>query len=1198
MARDYRQELTDKVIEALESGTAPWQKPWHGVEPLMPYNPVSGTMYRGGNVVALMMRGYDDPRWCTYKQAEERGWQVRKGEKATLIEFWKFHDEVEREDPESGEKTRVRVQLERPKVFYANVFNAAQMDNVPTLELEPRRFEWEPLVMAERIMAQAGVPIFHDQLERAYYTATRDEVHLPPKSAFPDAARYYGTGLHELGHATGHPSRLNRELGNSFGSVEYAKEELRAEMASLFLSHRLGVPFEVGRHAAYVGSWIKVLQEDKHEIFRAARDAEEITEYLIERGREREQGRQQPDERGPHELTRAEFAAQAVAERLTNHGRKWNVTLGDHYKAFSDADSAEAAIADVHEAAINNALYLNTPAAAGVGVKPTLPPAAVLDEYPNLVAQYPEALEHKPPPPAVDHGADLAERQQNVAHRTPLDVPFREKEAAKALGAKWDRETKTWFAPVGSNLEQLAKWIPRKETPLREQDGRTVTYSVSAVHNYESQDFADAAEAAQAYHGIPASDRPRVFRVVQGPGIAPGGRAQIIASDIGRGEAGQAVVYSKSVSEADPVFSQAYRELLAKTVERGTTQDEIHGQRAAPLPTSEMEEPAAARPAPQGRINLNVPFAEKTEAKRLGAHWDKEKKTWYVPENLDRKPFEKWMEAPRELSGMDITKQFADALRDAGLVVDGEPVMDGKWQRTTVTTSKKTKALKGAYIANLDDEIPNGYIQNFDTGYSAPWSPEGLILTDEQRRQFEQQSAENRRIREAELAVEREEVALRCAKKWERMAEPESHPYLDRKQVGAFGVKIDGDRLVQPLRDVDGKIWSLQYIPADPGQLKLFEKGGQKTGNFHVLGDLDAGDVVLFGEGYATCASLHMATGHPVVEVFDSGNIEPVVAKLKGHLPGKTLLICGDDDVLTPERVLKTLNKIVTAEYTQKKLEVAEVRPEELVIDGQRRPLAGNPQCFMRLGYKTGPEGVQRVVGEFDNEATGQHVPILVNNVGREKALAAAAAHGAETVFPRFQTLEGGPSDFNDLHAREGDDAVLSQVAPAIARVREANGRPTIAAAEYAAMQGADRAFQEALVHVYGEARAGEMRYVTRHEDPGVSAAAAGFIEACDAWRTAVRAGAVSPEQVAKRALGEAAVVIPPKDSGRYVGPVLGNTDRHAVQDVGRQTAVAHELDKLDRHPVEGQRARIEYQAGRGSVQECPEPRRAHALQR
>ena len=846
MRRDYRQELTDTIIHSLENGNAPWQKPWNGSEPLMPFNPASGAPYRGGNVITLLTYGYEDPRWCTYKQAEAMGWQVRKGEKATLIEFWKFHDEIEQQDEQTGQNTRLRVALERPVVRYANVFNVVQMDNVPAQERTQLVFPWIPSETAEHILAQSAVPVWHDQTDKAFYSITQDQIHLPPKEAFADPARYYSTALHELGHATGHSSRLNRPMDNAFGSTAYAKEELRAEMASLFLSYRLGIPFAIDQHAAYVGSWITLLKNDKNELFRAARDAEQITEYLISLGQEQVQ---------THVVT------------------------------------------------------------------------------------------HK---------------------RQSVQVQGTEK-------------------------------------------------------------------------------RPPKF------------------------------------------------------------------------PTSEkfLVNPSATR------INLNVPFEEKEEVKRLGARWDKQHKTWYIPCSMDRTPFEQWIDTPRELSPSDFRQQFHTALLEAGLVVDGNPAMDGKWHHTTVSTSSKAKALKGAYIAHFDNlaigEHPNGFIQNFDTGYSAPWRPQGLILNDEQRRQFLEQASENRRIREQVLATEREAVAQQIAKKWTSLPELQEHPYLARKQVSAFGLKLQGENLVTPVRDVNGKIWSLQYIPADPTKSKLFEKGGHKTGNFHVLGDLATADIVLFGEGYATCASLHMATGLPVVEVFDSGNIAPVLAALTPSLEGKIKLVCADDDQLTPERIRKILNKLIASEHNKPKLQLTNINLQEIILDGNPYVLASNAKCFIKLEQENGKDGVPRIVGEFFNEETKQRVPVLINNVGREKALSAANLHKVQVVIPVFSSLDGSPSDFNDLHVREGLDRVKQQLQLTIQQICRVNQ---------------------------------------------------------------------TSEQLAKATLGDDAVLIAPKTNSHYVGKVLGNTENHTVQDLGRKTAVAHNMGKLNRVPVVGQTARITYQEGFGTVQE------------
>jgi putative DNA primase/helicase len=281
---DHRKELTAQIIRQLEAGTAPWVKPWlpGQVHPGMPFNAVSNRPYHGGNLVWLDAQGYNDPRWCTFKQAAEQGWQVRKGEKSTVVEYWQW---MEQKRDDHGQLLDVK--LETPRVFYAAVFNVSQMDHVPGYQAVPPT--WSPEFAAENIIAKSGARILHSERDKAYYHPRRDSINLPPRAQFKSAMAYYGTLLHELGHWTGHESRLNRDLMNRFGSEEYAREELRAELASYILSTRIGIPHDPGQHTAYIGSWIEALKQDHNEIFRAAKDAEHITEYVMQFQHERVQ---------------------------------------------------------------------------------------------------------------------------------------------------------------------------------------------------------------------------------------------------------------------------------------------------------------------------------------------------------------------------------------------------------------------------------------------------------------------------------------------------------------------------------------------------------------------------------------------------------------------------------------------------------------------------------------------------------------------------------------------------------------------------------------------------------------------------------------------------------------------------------------------------------------------------------------------
>ncbi len=283
----YHQVVANQIIESLKAGTAPWLKPWDPGTGTgqVPFNPVTGKRYRGINALYLMLNQSDDNRWLTYKQAQTMDAQVRKGEKGTTIQYWKFQEErIKLDDAgkpvldEHGHPLKVHVNLERPKVFYATVFHASQIDNMP--EIITKEPDWSLIERAEKLLHHSGAAIIHSEADRAFYRLSTDSIHLPPKEQFKSAANYYATALHELGHWSGHPSRLNRDLGHPFGSDAYAKEELRAEIASMLLGAELGIGHDPSQHTAYIKSWIRVLEDEPLEIFRASADAEKIVNHL------------------------------------------------------------------------------------------------------------------------------------------------------------------------------------------------------------------------------------------------------------------------------------------------------------------------------------------------------------------------------------------------------------------------------------------------------------------------------------------------------------------------------------------------------------------------------------------------------------------------------------------------------------------------------------------------------------------------------------------------------------------------------------------------------------------------------------------------------------------------------------------------------------------------------------------------------
>ena len=255
--------------------------------------------------------------------------------------------------------------------------------------------------------------------------------------------------------------------------------------------------------------------------------------------------------------------------------------------------------------------------------------------------------------------------------------------------------------------------------------------------------------------------------------------------------------------------------------------------------------------------------------------------------------------AAHEISPIDpqIRAEFAGAIRRAGLILDGEPVMDGMLHRVPVADGKP-RAKDGTYVGFTDGR-PAGFIQNFLSGTRETWTSEGKELTQAERDHLATHAQLAKLQRATDLSVQHQTAAERVQAKWDRLSDApprEENAYLARKGVEAFGVKFNGEKLVVPARDAEGKLWSLQNISADEGGPKLFEKGGRKTGNFHLIGEPKPGEPILVAEGYATGASLHQASGRTVAIAFDSGNIDPVVAALRKRHPESALFVMGDDD--------------------------------------------------------------------------------------------------------------------------------------------------------------------------------------------------------------------------------------------------------------------------------------------------------------
>jgi len=279
MKLDIAQQITDRIISELEKGTAPWIKPWRYLKGQpgegMPYNPASGTVYRGINHFWLAMQPYALPYYVTFKQAQTLGGTVKADQKGTPVVYWNVH----RKETIGDKGETVTNAYAFIKHYY--VFNVEQCEglNLPAMPEIPQ-VDWNACDEADKIVSRLDLSggLTHAG-DSAYYRPSSDAIVMPPQAAFNSRENYYATLLHESVHASGHDKRLKRITPARFGSEEYAFEELVAELGAAMLCAKCGIDGDL-RHAGYIESWLKALRNDKKFILSAAAKAQNALDYL------------------------------------------------------------------------------------------------------------------------------------------------------------------------------------------------------------------------------------------------------------------------------------------------------------------------------------------------------------------------------------------------------------------------------------------------------------------------------------------------------------------------------------------------------------------------------------------------------------------------------------------------------------------------------------------------------------------------------------------------------------------------------------------------------------------------------------------------------------------------------------------------------------------------------------------------------
>ncbi len=291
-----RKEMLGALLESIESNPSRWERGWVSIS--VPYNAVSGKNYTGVNALFLAFvadkKNFSDTRWVTFNQAKDLGASIKKGEKGSEIFYFSVYDKATKKpyDPavikylsEEEQKKYLEENVRNVLKTYT-VFNAEQCSDFPKNTRITGMSDAERLVQNERIeyiIKNSAAPIFYDGGNEAYYLVSKDDIHLPELQSFLTKQDFYATALHEIGHSTGHPTRLNRNLSGGFGSESYALEELRAELASVFIQAELGIDLgdaKIANHGAYLKSWLNAVKNDYKLFYQATSDAGKIADYI------------------------------------------------------------------------------------------------------------------------------------------------------------------------------------------------------------------------------------------------------------------------------------------------------------------------------------------------------------------------------------------------------------------------------------------------------------------------------------------------------------------------------------------------------------------------------------------------------------------------------------------------------------------------------------------------------------------------------------------------------------------------------------------------------------------------------------------------------------------------------------------------------------------------------------------------------
>ena len=884
----FTDDFISEIIEAVRNNTAPWQQSWpSGL--IAPYNAVKGNTYSGRNAVRLffqgLRRGYTDPRWATAHQIKEMQGHIRKGEKGTGILYYGQRIVIE----DDGTEKMLGV------VRHYYVFNIEQT-NLPVLQREALR------EVTPDLPAFAELLTIHNPRMapgEPMYDPNTDTIRMLDKGAFTNDGEYYSAFFHEMGHWTGHESRLNRDLTHPFGTPGYAREELVAELSSFMLSLEHGLPFSPKQSHAYLQGWAERTGQELEDALRQGfKDATAAKNFIDAPLRERQQEREQQVELATPLTSRdeAETAPEKGRAVQTETTQEYQPKHGDVVRTYytrTGKIGAEVRISISHHETRPICYHYIGKWGAASGVTP--------EELSKEDAKWRTTRRGitivDGPAAAIAFGnasLTITANEKNTERKVSSATTAAEQSAATA-------------APEAEQAASAAEQSAETAAPEAEQAAPAAEQSAEAA----------APEVEQA---APAAHKPDVRET----------SATTMTSKTSK-SADDAVVQAYVAERFDKLFRRAYDEqaMVAEVMETR-------------------------------RVYLAVSWDERHEAKALGAKWDKTNSCWYALNKSLLPPLQKFNRQPgdyqRAGSG-DSLEDLRAMAASMGLDVERFDTTPNVWHRVPVEGRRTT--IDGAYkIWRNADGVTGATVKNLVTGETRTWSDRGarrdpvpdIVQRAAQLNREEQIQAQDQ-VR-AQLNIMRGQDALAAYKMLPDARGDE--PYFARKHMtSSHGIKrLEDGTMVIPL--INGErvgAWadtpkdrylglvSLQTIA--PDGTKMLMKQAAKSGAYFPIGSPAARAVpthIVLAEGIATAEAAHqiLAGGDRrvlAVAAIDAGNLVHVASTLQHMFPAAKKIIAVDNDLGTEQKHGKNSGIVAARAVAAKHPEYTLAIPEP--IDGK-----------------------------------------------------------------------------------------------------------------------------------------------------------------------------------------------------------------------------------------------------------------------